>query len=394
MENIISDTVSTVKNYLTTVRIFFKGRVGFYFIIFKQDVKNSEGRKYFTLFSSIFVFAFFIATGRDSGAMITLDPGSVYENAMKSIVAIDLYKSLLRGTLVFVLVLELLAYILGRSRSERKFLSIFNFVTASWFILILLVFMLGYILTAAVGRFLSISESVLNGIVGLIGLVGIPYLIYIYFAPYRALNLAVTKKYVVRGTPLKGILLQLGMPVLFFLMLKGSIREFRFDDPPKIDSVLFLDGTRNAISIQIDSLGINVFKVRSAFVLVNGHERNYIVDPGKRSFLLRWDQRSKTVISPENAKYSDSIDLSDMNNTKPYSISRNTPEYVNLEAVVDSVKVLKLLVLRSCTNGRGSLVLNTIDSMRIQLDSGVIQFKYRTELASPHSCTFVEDRVP
>jgi hypothetical protein len=391
LENIISDTVSTVKNYLSTVRIFFKGEIGFYFTFFEQDAKNRDGRKYFALLCSIFLFCLLGANIAQSGFVIRLSFfSSLYQSAIKMALSKDAFKVLLRAILIFVVILELLAFILGRTRGDREFLSAFNFATAAWFIILLTIFGLWYSLTEFVCNLLSVSDDTSKVIAGLLGLCLLAYLLYMYFAPYRGYELAIRKKHNLSIKKVKLILLQLGIPVIFFLALRPSFAEFSLEDPPKVDSVTFMNGPKGGIAIQIDSLGINAFKVKSEFVIENKHENNYIIDPRKQNFELLWDHRSKHASVFENMLYTDSIFFIDANNEKTVSINKDVPIYVSLEAAVDSIMVAKLLVCRACASGVGTLYLNTIDGKKIELATGKIKFSYRPEIIS-QSCGFFAD---
>ena len=131
--------------------------------------------------------------------------GSFYQNAMKAALGEDQFKPLARATLGLVLMLEILAILIGRSKLERKFLSLFNFLVASWFITLLMIFGVGFSILDA--NFLSLAIDTLEKINGLLGPILLLVVIRLYSYPYEALKLAEQKKYISRKTKIKGTVL-------------------------------------------------------------------------------------------------------------------------------------------------------------------------------------------
>ncbi|WPQ61260.1 hypothetical protein SIO70_23150 [Chitinophaga sancti] len=342
MEKLISDILSSIKYYFKFLKLFRKSEVGVYFLLFKDKSENLEVKKYSLLLLSFFFFYIIGWAASSSDFNINYDfVKNSYEVFIKDLSINSSYKDNFKMLLSLSLILEFTAFIFTKKKADRIMLSKFNFLLAAWTFVILSLFIMAGTLMISISRWLSLKESTQNAILGIIVLIAILPTLVLLFSPFLALSVAKERRLVSEGFESKGFFLNILIPILVFILMKGI-----FGSKSVEDDVYFSNGNRDKITLKVTYSGDSLYSLETSFILENQHSQNFILAPNEFNYFLYWNITDDNEVIDRSV--SDTIFLKEVD-TSNFNIALKTPQQIRLKGYLTPDTYRRLLFLRDST---------------------------------------------
>jgi len=372
MEKILLEISDSLRYYFKSLYLFSNHYTGVYFYLFKDESAKQEVRKYTLLLISFLFFYLMGSMMAESNYVINYNAveksiSSFTDNELNHVSFKEHFKFIFFTTIV----LEIIAYFFTKNKSERILLSRFNFLLVAWFFTMLTIFISIAWIVSTVYHWMGYKNGVPDWVIGIIGLIGLIFAFGYFVAPSIALTEAKKRGYISASLEAKGVFLNILIPILLFLGLKGI-----FENQESVVDIYFANGPKNEINLQIgytDSTQ-KLLLLKTTFIVENKDKVNYIFHPDSSTFYLYWrivDDEDKTL--PE---YSDTIQLETINKNQ-VTILKNTPTKISLQGYLNFNTFKKLSYLKDSTIKKNiHLNMRTINAGHIHLASSVFTINY------------------
>jgi hypothetical protein len=360
MEKTITAIIDSLKRYMYSIYIFFKGREGFYSKIYEQKDKYAEGEKYF-----IFIFSFILFYITSKAAMVSDHKitnnflAEFYTQAISNAQSNQSFNYLFGRLLIFIMVAEIFVFVFQRDKNIRRYLSSLFYLSASWFMILVCVVLWILALYNPLIDYFNFSEETKENIEVIPGLVLFISFIVIYFRPYLGYALGSREGLISEGQKYKGLLVAFLAPALFI----SVSREVLYDNIN--DGIYFTDGPdKNELVIYARQLDEDQIQLSTSFIFENRQNGNYIFNPDASPFITTWritegeDDDGKEIV---NTSKSDTINWT-LYKDEMISMDKQSVKKLQLESTIRQSTYRNLMFLKDSTVGKTiTLKINPIN---------------------------------
>ncbi|SFA41465.1 hypothetical protein SAMN04488511_102327 [Pedobacter suwonensis] len=341
MDSFFSGILDSIKFQLKAFRLFWKGDVGIYFLLFRDTNGFTEIKKYTLL---VFSFLFFYVVGvsvNKADFMLSTDfLKNSYNLFIDNLFENNSIKDNSRTLLAIIFTLEISAFIFA-AKKNRVIVSRYNFLLASWtFCFLSFLIILTSILVSFM-HLLGLGPEVQEVIAGLLILVSFVYIFGLFISPFGALSIAHKRNLISGSVHTLGAFLNIAIPLVIFFLLKGVLGSNEIEN-----KVYFLNSDNKVLRLELKRKDLFSYNIETKMVIENGYNENYILSGDSSNFYLYWNIVDENdSIDPS---ISDTVFLKNKDNS-PLTILPHVPVQVAIKGTLTVDQYIKLKYLEKNT---------------------------------------------
>ncbi|WP_343522024.1 hypothetical protein [Pedobacter sp.] len=341
MDGFFSGILDSIKFQLKVFRLFWKGDVGIYFLLFRDTNGFTEIKKYTLLvFSFLCFYVVGVSVGKADFILNTDFLKNSYNLFIDDLFENNSIKDNSKTLLAIIFMLEISAFILAAKRN-RVIVSRYNFLLASWTFCFLSFLIIIASVLISIMHLLGLGPDTQRGIGGLLVLVSFVYIFALFISPFGALSIAQKRNLISESVYGLGAILNIAIPLAIFFLLKGVLGSREIEN-----KVYFLNGDSKVLSLALKRKDLSTYNIETKMVIENGYNENYILSGDSSNFYLYWN------IVDENdnidPKYSDTIFLKNKDNSQ-LTILPHVPIQVAMKGTLTVGQYFKLKYLEKGT---------------------------------------------